>query len=55
VAVKLLIEAPWGPALRHPPDWDIAIAPLAHATGAIAGLAAAWLLDRHPIPNPSAA
>jgi rhomboid family GlyGly-CTERM serine protease len=55
VAVKLLIEAPWGPALRHPTDWDIAIAPLAHATGAIAGLAAAWLLDRHPIPNPSAA
>jgi rhomboid family GlyGly-CTERM serine protease len=46
VAAKLLLEAPWGPALRHPPDWDIAIAPLAHATGAVAGLAAALLLTR---------
>ena len=34
---KLLNEAPWGPALRHPPGWDIAIAPLAHTTGALAG------------------
>ena len=34
---KLLNEAPWGPALRHPAGWDIAIAPLAHTTGALAG------------------
>ena len=34
---KLLNETPWGPALRHPAGWDIAIAPLAHTTGALAG------------------
>jgi len=46
LAAKLLVEAPWGPALRHSADWDIAIAPLAHATGAVAGLLCALLLDR---------
>ena len=46
MGLKLLLEAPWGPPLRHPPDWDIAIAPFAHATGAIAGVIAALLLDR---------
>ena len=40
---KLLNEAPWGPALRHPPGWDIAIAPLAHTTGALAGVLCAVL------------
>ena len=35
---KLLLEQPWGPVLRQPADWDIAVAPLAHATGAVAGL-----------------
>ena len=35
---KVLSEAPWGPPLRHPAGWDIAIAPLAHATGLLAGL-----------------
>lgn len=34
---KLLLERPWGPALQHPDEWDIAIAPLAHAAGALAG------------------
>ena len=41
---KLLNEAPWGPALRHPTGWDIAIAPLAHTTGAIAGAVCAALV-----------
>jgi rhomboid family GlyGly-CTERM serine protease len=45
--VKLLIEEPWGPPLRTGGGWDIAIAPLAHASGSIAGLlcgaAALWL------------
>ena len=46
-AAKLLNEAPWGPALRHPAGWDIAVAPLAHTTGALAGalsaaIALAW-------------
>jgi rhomboid family GlyGly-CTERM serine protease len=37
LAIKLLGEAPWGDALRHPAGWDIAVAPIAHATGALAG------------------
>lgn len=31
---KLLSEAPWGPTLRHPEGWDIAVAPLVHTTSA---------------------
>ena len=43
LALKLLLEAPWqGGPLRHEPGWDIAIAPLAHTTGALAGLLCAW-------------
>ena len=34
---KLWLEQPWGPVLRDAADWDIAVAPLAHATGALAG------------------
>ncbi|MED5621573.1 rhombosortase [Ideonella sp. BN130291] len=51
-ALKVLLEAPWGPVLRHPADWDIAIAPLSHATGALAGLVCALLLDRRPASVP---
>jgi rhomboid family GlyGly-CTERM serine protease len=46
--VKLWSEAPWGPALRHWPEWDIAVAPLAHASGALAGalaLLVMWLFS----------
>jgi rhomboid family GlyGly-CTERM serine protease len=43
LAVKIVLERPWGAALVRPADWDIAIAPLAHATGALAGLLAAAL------------
>ena len=43
---KLLIEAPWRAAVTHPVGWDIAVAPLAHASGALAGAALAWLLCR---------
>ncbi len=39
LVVKLLLEAPWSGPLRQVPGWDIAIAPLAHTTGALAG----WL------------
>ncbi len=39
--VKVLGESPWGAALRHPPGWDIAIAPFAHASGLVAGTACA--------------
>jgi rhomboid family GlyGly-CTERM serine protease len=41
LAAKLLLEEPWGAPLRHPAEWDIAIAPLAHATGSIAGIVCA--------------
>lgn len=54
---KLLLEAPWGPLLRPLPAWDIAVAPLAHATGALAGLLAAALLlawpQRQAAANPA--
>lgn len=35
--IKLTTETPWGPALQHPQEWDIAVVPLAHTTGALAG------------------
>jgi hypothetical protein len=41
LVIKLLLERPWGATLVRAADWDIAIAPLAHATGAAAGLLAA--------------
>ena len=44
LALKLVLEAPWGPALRQVPGWDIAIAPWSHASGTLAGLLAAALL-----------
>ena len=40
---KLVSEAPWGPALRHPDGWSIAVAPIAHTTGALAGALCATL------------
>jgi len=42
VVIKLLLEAPWQAPLRQVPGWDIPIAPLAHSTGALAGLLCAW-------------
>jgi hypothetical protein len=38
LAAKLVLEAPWGDPLRHSAGWDIALAPLGHATGSLAGL-----------------
>ena len=38
LVVKVATEKPWGAALQRSADWDIAVAPLAHATGAVAGL-----------------
>jgi rhomboid family GlyGly-CTERM serine protease len=37
--LKVGLEAPWQGPLRQVPGWDIAIAPAAHASGALAG----WL------------
>lgn len=42
--VKVLLETPWLGPLRQVAGWDIPIAPLAHATGACAGLLCAVLL-----------
>ena len=41
LVMKVLLETPWGAPLRHPPGWDIATAPLGHATGLAAGVACA--------------
>ena len=35
--VKLLVEEPWGAALHAPSELDVAVAPLAHASGSMAG------------------
>ena len=45
LAVKIAWERPWGPAVQAMPGWDIAVAPAAHLSGALCGLActlAAW-------------
>jgi rhomboid family GlyGly-CTERM serine protease len=38
LVVKVVLEAPWGAPLRHPTHIDIAVAPVAHASGLLAGL-----------------
>ena len=43
--VKVISESPWGPALRYLSNWDIAIAPLVHACGLIAGFATATVVE----------
>ena len=43
VGIKVVGEAPWGEPLRHLPEWDIAVAPLAHAIGLVAGVLCALL------------
>jgi rhomboid family GlyGly-CTERM serine protease len=48
--VKLASEAPWGPAITHPVGWDIAVAPLVHATGSLAGALCAALACWWPHP-----
>ena len=50
---KLLSESPWGATLRHPAGWDIAVAPVVHATGALAGaLCALVALIPKRLPSP---
>jgi rhomboid family GlyGly-CTERM serine protease len=58
LVIKLVSENPFGAALRRSPEWDIAVVPLAHTTGAVAGLVCAALvgvvwaaLNRHK-PQP---
>jgi LCP family protein required for cell wall assembly len=35
--LKIVLERPWAGPLSHPAGWDIALAPLAHASGALSG------------------
>jgi hypothetical protein len=44
--VKLLLEQPWGAALHPPQELDVAVAPLAHASGSLAGALLTWLALR---------
>lgn len=41
LALKVVLEQPWGPALRPLPGWGFAVAPAAHAAGAVVGAACA--------------
>jgi rhomboid family GlyGly-CTERM serine protease len=57
LVAKIALEAPWGPTLRQGGGWDIAVAPLAHATGAVAGAlcgGVAWLWCEPPWRRQSA-
>lgn len=45
LALKVGLETPWDGPLRHPPGWDIAVAPFAHATGLVAGIGCALLFQ----------
>ncbi|MCA0239426.1 MAG: rhombosortase [Proteobacteria bacterium] len=38
LALKLVLETPWGPALQMRSGWDIAIVPWSHLSGTVAGL-----------------
>ncbi len=52
--VKVMLERPFGPVLQAAPGWDIALAPIAHATGTIAGFACAavvWVWARARLQN----
>jgi rhomboid family GlyGly-CTERM serine protease len=44
--VKIVWEVPWGAATRVVDGWDFALAPAAHASGALAGLLAWALVGR---------
>ena len=55
-SIKLLVEEPWGAVIHPPTELDVAVAPLAHATGSLAALlcaAVALTLMRQPA-RPSA-
>jgi rhomboid family GlyGly-CTERM serine protease len=52
LTIKVVSESPWGPVLRHPAHWDIAIAPLSHATGALSGLLCSGVLTFLKVRKP---
>ena len=45
LVIKLLLEKPWGAPTQTMAGWDFAVAPVAHATGAVAGIVCAGLVD----------
>lgn len=51
VLIKIIGEAPWGPAVQTRDGWDIAVAPFAHASGAFCGLLCARLSLLLPSPS----
>ena len=52
MALKIVLEGPWRGPLIHPPEWDIAVAPLAHLLGTAWGCACAWVwLRSRPPPQ----
>jgi rhomboid family GlyGly-CTERM serine protease len=54
LCLKVLSESPWGAPLRHPEGWDIAVAPLAHATGLLAGVVCAAVSEAWRSHRPAA-
>lgn len=52
LVAKLVLEAPLGPVLRATPGFDFPVAPLAHLSGAVAGLVAWALTMRHSKNTP---
>ena len=48
LALKIVLERPWDGPVQHPAGWDIAVAPGAHAAGALAGLVCALVCLRWP-------
>lgn len=42
LSTKVLLEAPWGPAVQRLPGWDIAVVPWSHACGTVIGTLLAW-------------
>lgn len=49
--LKIVVEAPWAGATRAVAGWDFALAPAAHASGALAGWLA-WALVGRESPAP---
>ena len=45
LAAKIVLEEPLGPGVRPVPGWEVGVVPLAHATGALAGLLVALLAE----------
>lgn len=52
LALKIILERPWAGPLSYPQGWDIAVAPLAHAGGALAGVACALACGLRPRLRP---